>query len=1269
MYEQRINSISKSRKKSALNTSLHSSNSYNLDLSKTSSLNLELERTKDTIIKLKSELIEKNKEIAMLKVKNVKQEREMQKTFKNLDDIMKNIDKETLVSISMLNKTKKTKERKNRRVLSQGNIHSKNNFLYESIDEDNSNHNNNSVMDESNENLPPLKDMIHFTEEQKRSMKNIIEIKNLKKKISDQETTIKKKDNEIYQLKTNKKATLYSKLENNYVKNYTELSLLKKQNETMYNKYEDLYYKYQNESKAKNDLQQRFEGFKQNHYLFKQNIAEENKRRNNSLKLVQQIADNCRIFHSNHSSSKDNSLKEAKKEMSKLHNEINSLEKEKSDNKEVIENLMLLTKSLKLENKNLRKQLGIYEKQINHSKHENKGLKSKILNMENNNISQDLIECKNNNNKNEEKLRVMYELFEENEKEKIKLKEENEKLKNIISSLKKKLNQRQQLTHNTSASQSQGTIFATSVDIKIKSKNHQTDEINSSTLNKNHLTEEKNSIFNNNELKQSKNSFEHNKSNISIKNTSKKEDNDEISEVLNIETITKEEKNENDYCENINHEVILLEDLIKFNENDNNTENAQHEENIDQNKDLNKENSMRYENNNNIKKSFYSDVEYLDDQIKFKDNESQYSLSKFDYSNKIRKNKVTHKTNEPELLENQMKFKDNESQFSITKQSFRSLQQNVSKIPQYQYHVVEYLDEQMKFKDNESQYSFPRKSISNFKIYQTPKIQEEITFLNEQMKFKDNESQYSFPKKGSTPKIQEEIPFLDEQMKFKDNESQYTISKKSIDQSVPNPIKAANISNTVEFLNEQMKFKDNESQYTISKKSMHQTHEHIEKRETPKVVEFLDEQMKFKDNESQLSNSFFGNKSNSQKQLKETEGEVKEIISPVSKTNVKCLEEQMKFGENESQYSNQNDKKSSKSSRVSSSAKIKKSTSKSKDEEIQEQSHKQEENVTDKQVVPEETYFLEDQMKFNENESRYTMSVYNKKNINKQKSISLHSQNQNQIEFLDDQMKFKDNENQDTRSQKSIIQTNNNIPLKSRSSKNQIPIEFETLEERMKFKSNETQSSFNKDSIPNNSVKLKMMYSQKEPEYLKEQMKFKENESQYSINKQSNKSNHSPKSNCKSPSCNNENELNHSCQEIIRNLKANPENYNEYINNMNNKVKSSTPSQSQNQDKSCSNNNTKLTKDNNKNIELKKTNSRNDNRINTVYKNLKKNNQLTLDPKTINNNLKIRPQSELLKINYKKEYQNSESEPKSIKKLQQEDNFSSLESLNIGNDN
>ena len=119
MYEQRINSISKSRKKSALNTSLHSSNSYNLDLSKTSSLNLELERTKDTIIKLKSELIEKNKEIAMLKVKNVKQEREMQKTFKNLDDIMKNIDKETLVSISMLNKTKKTKERKNRRVLSK----------------------------------------------------------------------------------------------------------------------------------------------------------------------------------------------------------------------------------------------------------------------------------------------------------------------------------------------------------------------------------------------------------------------------------------------------------------------------------------------------------------------------------------------------------------------------------------------------------------------------------------------------------------------------------------------------------------------------------------------------------------------------------------------------------------------------------------------------------------------------------------------------------------------------------------------------------------------------------------------------------------------------------------------------------------------------------------------------------------------------------------------------------------------------------------------
>ena len=181
MYDQKVNMFTKPRKKGSLNETVRNSLAFSRDVSKNNVLSFELERTKDAILKLKSELAEKNKEISLLKVKNAKQEKHMQRTIKSLEEIMKHVDKSTLVSLSVLqkNRSASSSDFNKKANLSQGNYLSQSNYYYDSGDEDNNNNNNQQLClsdDDHNNNkdLPPLKDLIHLSEEQKRSMKNII---------------------------------------------------------------------------------------------------------------------------------------------------------------------------------------------------------------------------------------------------------------------------------------------------------------------------------------------------------------------------------------------------------------------------------------------------------------------------------------------------------------------------------------------------------------------------------------------------------------------------------------------------------------------------------------------------------------------------------------------------------------------------------------------------------------------------------------------------------------------------------------------------------------------------------------------------------------------------------------------------------------------------------------------------------------------------------------------------------------------------------------
>ena len=152
---------------------------YSREIAKQNIMTFELERTKDSIIKLKTELTEKNKEIALLKVKNIKCEKELQKTMRTLGEILKQCDRSTVQSFQIINKKKDSKTE-----------------------------------------LPPLKDMIHLNEDQQNQIEKMCYVDSLEKTIKMQKEEIANKDNELNKLKKEQKVHLFSKLENNYVKNY-----------------------------------------------------------------------------------------------------------------------------------------------------------------------------------------------------------------------------------------------------------------------------------------------------------------------------------------------------------------------------------------------------------------------------------------------------------------------------------------------------------------------------------------------------------------------------------------------------------------------------------------------------------------------------------------------------------------------------------------------------------------------------------------------------------------------------------------------------------------------------------------------------------------------------------------------------------------------------------------------------------------------------------------------------------------------------------------
>ena len=122
-------------------------------------LQFELDRSRDTIMKLRTEILNKTKEISLLKVQKNKKDNEHQHIVKVLEDILKQCDQSTSTGFKAIEVYLNSKNIKN--IL-----------------------NDTDLKDFKNdERLEEIKNMIHLNEEQINTLKEIVKINKLKTQI------------------------------------------------------------------------------------------------------------------------------------------------------------------------------------------------------------------------------------------------------------------------------------------------------------------------------------------------------------------------------------------------------------------------------------------------------------------------------------------------------------------------------------------------------------------------------------------------------------------------------------------------------------------------------------------------------------------------------------------------------------------------------------------------------------------------------------------------------------------------------------------------------------------------------------------------------------------------------------------------------------------------------------------------------------------------------------------------------------------------------
>ena len=621
---------------------------YSKTKDRLSMLEFELERNREIIIQLRTELAAKNKEISLLKVNNNKKNEEYHKAMRVIEEILKQCDQSTAAGYTAIENSVLNSDLNNN---VNDNITEKNNSI------SCKNKNKKYVT-----NLPQIGSMLHFSTKHKKAMKEIVYVSKLKSQINNLNDELVKKDEKISELKKNQNATNYTKLQNNFIKNYNELTQVKKENEFMKTRIEDVHHLLMAEKEDNINLKSKLLDFQDKYHYYKDNTTKKTNALENMLAKMRTRVRECKIFHvrkgtsamavrsrkgdlgqssdenyedefENNDTNKNNKeinandIKRMSRTMDQLkisqnnkENQIRALKKEKKDLMEEIkqkendkdqlnQKIQALNKQIQegnLKRKNLDKiikeQAIDANKKIENLEKENKELSEFTKQLQNSlNEKESLLE--------EEKSRTnaMKELLKEQE-------DENKKLNKKIEQLEKKIEELQNELINY-----KDDMFLTNVGIK---KTPHKENKNIEKINEDIKEEEKEEKE---EKKEKEEKEEKEENNINKKNEN--EDLKDLSDIYKEKSNEKnKEQNENKNEENkLNEEPLIDKNII---ENEVNNQNELQE---------NKEENIKEQNNIEEKKSNLSDkslkflrniLEYPSDseQIKYDLNENDKKM-------------------------------------------------------------------------------------------------------------------------------------------------------------------------------------------------------------------------------------------------------------------------------------------------------------------------------------------------------------------------------------------------------------------------------------------------------------------------------------------------------------------------------------------------------------------------------------------------------------------------------------------------------------------
>ena len=355
-----IDILKKEIKNSYFNSMLNGDNApqgtFNKAKEKVNMLEFELERTRDIVIRLRGELASKNKEISLLKVNKNKKSEEYQKMMRVIEEILKQCDQSTTAGFNAI---------ENSISMTETNT---NNYK--------SNNNSNNNMNK----LPQIGDMLHFSNGHKRTMKEIVYVSMLKDQINSLNEEMLKKDEEISELKKNRNSTNFTKLQNNFIKNFNELTQVKKENEYMKTRIEDVAHLLMVEKEDNMHLKNRLSEFQGQFKDYKDlTIKKTNQLESQLLKAKNRERD-CKIFHIRKGSSvsglaqtmrtreeiakdkfeleiEENKSKLLNDEIKKMNKTMTLLQNNKSKNESEIKKLKNEKKNLSIKNQELENEL------------------------------------------------------------------------------------------------------------------------------------------------------------------------------------------------------------------------------------------------------------------------------------------------------------------------------------------------------------------------------------------------------------------------------------------------------------------------------------------------------------------------------------------------------------------------------------------------------------------------------------------------------------------------------------------------------------------------------------------------------------------------------------------------------------------------------------------------------------------------------------------------------------------------------------------------